>query len=204
MSWLSSVSSGLGFFGMWTFGRSNKQTGPPSKKVPYVPDLRTLELTGDLIGHSGAVQVWFHECTNYFNMLSQQCFNNPVLLFSQMFVSFGESGLVTCSTDHLLIVWKNGERQSHLRSLALFQKLEENGGLWADIFNPLVAALKKERCRAVSWLIYCNDCLPLHQKQYLTCKVKYLISETKSLHILFPALEYDADLKSHILWSVWD
>ncbi|XP_068429517.1 WD repeat-containing protein 41 [Clinocottus analis] len=91
-----------GFFGMWTFGRSNKQTGLPTKKVPDVPHIRTLELTGDLIGHSGAVQ---------------------------MFVSFGENGLVTCSTDHLLILWKNGERQSHLRSLALFQKLEENGGL---------------------------------------------------------------------------
>uniref|UniRef100_A0A8C9YS74 WD repeat domain 41 n=1 Tax=Sander lucioperca TaxID=283035 RepID=A0A8C9YS74_SANLU len=91
-----------GLFGMWTFGRSNKQTGPPSKKVMDVPNIRTLELTGDLIGHSGAVQ---------------------------MFVSFRENGLVTCSTDHLLILWKNGERQSHLRSLALFQKLEENGGL---------------------------------------------------------------------------
>uniref|UniRef100_A0A8C2WR85 WD repeat domain 41 n=1 Tax=Cyclopterus lumpus TaxID=8103 RepID=A0A8C2WR85_CYCLU len=92
-----------GFFGMWTFGRSNKQTGLPSKKVADVPPhIRTLELTGDLIGHSGAVQ---------------------------MFASFGENGLLTCSTDHLLILWKNGERQSHLRSLALFQKLEENGGL---------------------------------------------------------------------------
>lgn len=91
-----------GFFGMWTFGRSSKQTVPPSKKIIDVPNIRTLELTGDLIGHSGAVQ---------------------------MFVSFKENGLVTCSTDHLLILWKNGERQSHLRSLALFQKLEENGGL---------------------------------------------------------------------------
>ncbi|XP_040012462.1 WD repeat-containing protein 41 isoform X2 [Xiphias gladius] len=91
-----------GFFGMWTFGRSNKQSGPPSKKVTDVPNIRTLELTGDLIGHSGAVQ---------------------------MFVSFRENGLVTCSTDHLLILWKNGERQSHLRSLALFRKLEEKGGL---------------------------------------------------------------------------
>lgn len=47
----------------------------------------------------------------------------------QMFVGFGEDGLVTCSADHLLILWKNGERQSRLRSQALFQKLEENGGL---------------------------------------------------------------------------
>ncbi|KAM3873743.1 WD repeat-containing protein 41 [Diretmus argenteus] len=91
-----------GFFGMWSFGRPNKQTGLPSKKIMEIPSIRTLELMGDLIGHSGAVQ---------------------------MFVSFGEKGLVTCSTDHLLILWKNGERQSHLRSLALFQKLEENGGL---------------------------------------------------------------------------
>ncbi|XP_068609045.1 WD repeat-containing protein 41 [Brachionichthys hirsutus] len=91
-----------GFFGMWNFGRSNKQTCAASKKDSDVPNLRTLELTGDLIGHSGAVQ---------------------------MFLSFGENGLVTCSADHLLILWKDGERQSRLRSLALFQKLEENGGL---------------------------------------------------------------------------
>uniref|UniRef100_A0A665T3X6 WD repeat domain 41 n=1 Tax=Echeneis naucrates TaxID=173247 RepID=A0A665T3X6_ECHNA len=90
-----------GFFGLWNFGRSNKQSGPP-KKIMDVPNIRTLELTGDLIGHSGAVQ---------------------------MFVSFKENGLVTCSADHLLILWKNGERQSHRRSLALFKKLEENGGL---------------------------------------------------------------------------
>ncbi|XP_073334825.1 WD repeat-containing protein 41 [Pagrus major] len=99
---LPAEPASAGFFGMWTFSRSNKQTGPPSKKVMDVPNIRMLELTGDLIGHSGAVQ---------------------------MFVSFGENGLVTCSADHLLILWKNGERQSHLRSLALFQKLEENGGL---------------------------------------------------------------------------
>ncbi|XP_029601753.1 WD repeat-containing protein 41 isoform X1 [Salmo trutta] len=99
---LPAEPASAGFFGMWTFGRSNKQVGPPVKKVLELPSLRTLELTGDLIGHSGAVQ---------------------------MFVSFGEKGLVTCSTDHLLIAWKNRERESHLRSLALFRKLEENGGL---------------------------------------------------------------------------
>uniref|UniRef100_A0A673HG29 WD repeat-containing protein 41-like n=1 Tax=Sinocyclocheilus rhinocerous TaxID=307959 RepID=A0A673HG29_9TELE len=89
-----------GFFGMFgTFGRSSKQTGPPAKKIPEVPGLRSLELIGDLIGHSGAVQ---------------------------MFLSFKEKGLVTCSTDHLLIIWKDGEFQSQLRSLAVFQKLEEN------------------------------------------------------------------------------
>ncbi|XP_051537105.1 WD repeat-containing protein 41 [Myxocyprinus asiaticus] len=92
-----------GFFGMFgTFGRSSKQSGPPAKKLPEVPGLRSLELTGDLIGHSGAVQ---------------------------MFLSFKEKGLVTCSTDHLVIVWKDGELQSQLRSLALFQKLEDNQGL---------------------------------------------------------------------------
>uniref|UniRef100_A0A3B4AXU7 Uncharacterized protein n=1 Tax=Periophthalmus magnuspinnatus TaxID=409849 RepID=A0A3B4AXU7_9GOBI len=90
------------FFGLLTFGRGSKQTGPPSKKVFDVPNLKMLELIGDLIGHSGPIQ---------------------------MFVSFKENGLVTCSADHLLILWKNGERQSHLRSLALFQKLEESGSL---------------------------------------------------------------------------
>nr|XP_057912107.1 WD repeat-containing protein 41 isoform X2 [Doryrhamphus excisus] len=91
-----------GFFGMWNFGRSSKQTCPPSNKTVDLPNIRTLELTGDLIGHSGAVQ---------------------------MFVAFKENGLVTCSADHQLILWKNGEKQSHLRSLALFQKLEGKGGL---------------------------------------------------------------------------
>ncbi|XP_061553839.1 WD repeat-containing protein 41 isoform X5 [Phycodurus eques] len=91
-----------GFFGMWTLGRSSKQTCPASKKTPDPPAIRTLELTGDLIGHSGAVQ---------------------------MFLAFPENGLVTCSADHQLILWKNGEKRSQLRSLALFRKLEENGGL---------------------------------------------------------------------------
>uniref|UniRef100_A0A3Q1GU12 WD repeat domain 41 n=1 Tax=Acanthochromis polyacanthus TaxID=80966 RepID=A0A3Q1GU12_9TELE len=99
---LPAEPASAGFFGMWNFSRTNKQSGPPSKKVMDIPNIRMLELTGDLIGHSGAVQ---------------------------MFVSFKENGLVTCSTDHLLILWKNGERQSHLRSLALFRKLEEKGGL---------------------------------------------------------------------------
>lgn len=99
---LPAEPASAGFFGMLTFGRSGKHSGAPSKKVLEVPNLKMLELIGDLIGHSGAVQ---------------------------MFVSFRDNGLVTCSTDHLLILWKNEERQSHLRSLTLFQKLEENGGL---------------------------------------------------------------------------
>lgn len=63
---MSSVyfSSGLlslsGFFGMFgTFGRSSKQSCPPVMKLPEVPGLRSLELNGDLIGHSGAVQVQY-------------------------------------------------------------------------------------------------------------------------------------------------
>ncbi|KAJ8286959.1 hypothetical protein GJAV_G00045350 [Gymnothorax javanicus] len=99
---LPAEPASTGFFGMWTFGRSSKQTSQQVKKVPEVLSLRTLELTGDLIGHSGAVQ---------------------------MFVHFVDLGLVTCSADHLIIVWKNGERESRFRSLALFQKLEENQGL---------------------------------------------------------------------------
>uniref|UniRef100_A0A671RHQ1 WD repeat-containing protein 41-like n=1 Tax=Sinocyclocheilus anshuiensis TaxID=1608454 RepID=A0A671RHQ1_9TELE len=97
---LPAEAASSGFFGMFgTFGRSSKQTGPPAKKIPEVPGLCSLELMGDLIGHSGAVQ---------------------------MFLSFKEKGLVTCSSDHLLIIWKDGELQSQLRSLAVFQKLEEN------------------------------------------------------------------------------
>uniref|UniRef100_A0A3Q2E6P0 WD repeat domain 41 n=1 Tax=Cyprinodon variegatus TaxID=28743 RepID=A0A3Q2E6P0_CYPVA len=99
---LAAEPASAGFFGMWSFGRSSKQPGPQAKKVLEIPNLKTLELIGDLIGHSGAIQ---------------------------MFLSFKEKGLVTCSTDHLLILWKDGERQSRLRSQALFQKLEENGGL---------------------------------------------------------------------------
>ncbi|KAJ8261258.1 hypothetical protein COCON_G00169810 [Conger conger] len=91
-----------GFFGMWTFGRPSKQASLQAKKVPEVSGLRTLELTGDLIGHSGAVQ---------------------------MFVYFVDLGLVTCSTDQLIIVWKSGERESRFRSLALFHKLEDSQGL---------------------------------------------------------------------------
>ncbi|KAK1803593.1 hypothetical protein P4O66_021009 [Electrophorus voltai] len=100
---LAAEPASTGFFGMFgTFGRSGKQAGAPTKKLLEVPGLRSLELIGDLIGHSGAVQ---------------------------MFVSFGVKGLVTCSADHLLIVWKDGKRESQLRSLALFQKLEQSGGL---------------------------------------------------------------------------
>lgn len=91
------------FFGMWGFGRANKQ--PPNQQVKKGADclvLRSLELTGDLIGHSGAVQ---------------------------MFLPFNDSVLVTCSTDHLIMLWKDGERESRLRSLDLFNKLEQNKGL---------------------------------------------------------------------------
>lgn len=98
---LPAEPASAGFFGMWSFGRSSKQ-GPTPKKVLEDPGLKTLEFIGDLIGHSGAVQ---------------------------MFVNFGQRGLVTCSSDHLLIVWRDGEMQSHLRSLELFQKLEENQNL---------------------------------------------------------------------------
>ncbi|XP_062868274.1 WD repeat-containing protein 41 isoform X2 [Trichomycterus rosablanca] len=92
------ASSGLlGLFGH--FGRSSKETVVPAKKHLDVAGLRTLQLIGDLIGHSGAVQ---------------------------MFVSFAERGVVTCSADHLVIVWKDGEKETQLRSLALLQKLDMN------------------------------------------------------------------------------
>lgn len=60
--WVINLFSLSGFFGMFgTFGRSSKQTGPPAKKIPEVPGLRSLELIGDLIGHSGAVQVRYED-----------------------------------------------------------------------------------------------------------------------------------------------
>lgn len=60
-----------------TFGRSSKQSCPPAKKIPEVPGLRSLELTGDLIGHSGAVQV--QECgMDDFSLTSGiECFSRP-------------------------------------------------------------------------------------------------------------------------------
>uniref|UniRef100_A0A1D5QTQ4 WD repeat-containing protein 41 n=1 Tax=Macaca mulatta TaxID=9544 RepID=A0A1D5QTQ4_MACMU len=89
-----------GFFNMWGFGRVNKQASQPVKKQQENATSCSLELIGDLIGHSSSVE---------------------------MFLYFEDHGLVTCSADHLIILWKNGERESGLRSLRLFQKLEENG-----------------------------------------------------------------------------
>uniref|UniRef100_U3IJ81 WD repeat domain 41 n=1 Tax=Anas platyrhynchos platyrhynchos TaxID=8840 RepID=U3IJ81_ANAPP len=88
-----------GFFNMWGFGRANKQANQAAKKTQENTTMHFLELVGDLIGHSSAVQ---------------------------MFLYFGELGLVTCSADHLIILWKDGERESRLRSLTLFQKLAQN------------------------------------------------------------------------------
>ncbi|XP_033618802.1 WD repeat-containing protein 41 [Fukomys damarensis] len=92
-----------GFFNMWGFGRVNKQASQPVKKQQENATSSSLELIGDLIGHSSSVE---------------------------MFLYFEDHGLVTCSADHLIILWKNGERESGLRSLKLFQKLEENGDLY--------------------------------------------------------------------------
>ncbi|KAI4583547.1 hypothetical protein MJG53_020711, partial [Ovis ammon polii x Ovis aries] len=92
-----------GFFNMWGFGRVNKQASHPVKKQQENATSCSLELIGDLIGHSSSVE---------------------------MFLYFEDHGLVTCSADHLIILWKNGERESGLRSLKLFQKLEENGDLY--------------------------------------------------------------------------
>ncbi|NXG21246.1 WDR41 protein, partial [Grallaria varia] len=91
-----------GFFNMWGFGRANKQANQAAKKMQENTPVYFLELVGDLIGHSSAVQ---------------------------MFLYFGELGLATCSADHLIILWKDGERESSLRSLTLFQKLAQNRDL---------------------------------------------------------------------------
>ncbi|XP_040081853.1 WD repeat-containing protein 41 isoform X3 [Oryx dammah] len=94
------------FFNMWGFGRVNKQASHPVKKQQENATSCSLELIGDLIGHSSSVE---------------------------MFLYFEDHGLVTCSADHLIILWKNGERESGLRSLKLFQKLEENGDLYLSV-----------------------------------------------------------------------
>ncbi|XP_039398770.1 WD repeat-containing protein 41 [Mauremys reevesii] len=91
-----------GFLNMWGFGRANKHASQTAKKMQESTSSYSLELIGDLIGHSSAVQ---------------------------MFLYFSELGLVTCSADHLIILWKDGERESRLRSLTLFQKLEQNDDL---------------------------------------------------------------------------
>ncbi|XP_068105146.1 WD repeat-containing protein 41 [Hyperolius riggenbachi] len=91
-----------GFFSMWGFGKANKQSNQTVKKTNENGIVATLELIGDLIGHSSSVQ---------------------------MFLYFQDHGLVTCSADHLVILWKEGKRESRLRSLLLFQKLEQNGDL---------------------------------------------------------------------------
>ncbi|NXP63390.1 WDR41 protein, partial [Chloropsis cyanopogon] len=97
-----------GFFNMWGFGRANKQANQAAKKMQENTPVYFLELVGDLIGHSSAVQV---------------------VVSLHMFLYFGELGLATCSADHLIILWKDGERESSLRSLTLFKKLAQNGDL---------------------------------------------------------------------------
>ncbi|CAI5787428.1 repeat-containing 41 isoform X1 [Podarcis lilfordi] len=91
-----------GFFSMWGFGRTSKQASHAAKKPPESTTVFSLDLLGDLIGHSLAVQ---------------------------MFLYFSEHGLATCSADHLVILWKDGERESRLRSLLLFHKLEHSEDL---------------------------------------------------------------------------
>ncbi|XP_073440240.1 WD repeat-containing protein 41 isoform X1 [Dendrobates tinctorius] len=93
-----------GFFTMWGFGKPGKPSNHTVKKPADPGIIASLELIGDLIGHSSSVQ---------------------------MFLYFQDHGLVTCSADHLIILWKEGRRESRLRSLLLFQKLEQNGDLRA-------------------------------------------------------------------------
>ncbi|OCU02421.1 WD repeat-containing protein 41 [Xenopus laevis] len=99
---LQAESVPAGFFSMWGFGKTAKQSSHAVKKTQDTGIIATLELIGNLIGHSGSVQ---------------------------MFLYFKDHGLVTCSADHLIIIWKEGHRESRLRSLMLFQKLEQNGDL---------------------------------------------------------------------------
>ncbi|XP_018412776.1 PREDICTED: WD repeat-containing protein 41 [Nanorana parkeri] len=91
-----------GFFTMWGFGKGSKQYNQTVKKTNDDGIVASLNLIGDLIGHSSSVQMFLH---------------------------FQDHGLVTCSADQLIILWKEGKRESRIRSLMLFQKLEQNGDL---------------------------------------------------------------------------
>ncbi|XP_063819728.1 WD repeat-containing protein 41 isoform X2 [Pseudophryne corroboree] len=99
---LQAESVPAGFFSIWGFGKSGRHSNHAVKKTPDSGIVASLELIGDLIGHSSSVQ---------------------------MFLYFHAHGLVTCSADHLIIIWKEGKQVSRLRSLLLFQKLEQNGDL---------------------------------------------------------------------------
>ncbi|KAM5192993.1 WD repeat-containing protein 41 [Mantella aurantiaca] len=99
---LQAESVPAGFFMMWGFGKGSKQSNQTLRKTNENGIVASLELIGDLIGHSSSVQ---------------------------MFLYFQDHGLVTCSADQLIILWKEGKRESRLRSLLLFQKLEQNGDL---------------------------------------------------------------------------
>ncbi|PKU37925.1 wd repeat-containing protein 41 [Limosa lapponica baueri] len=50
------TGSHVGFFNIWGFGRANKQANQAAKKVQENTPVYFLELVGDLIGHSSAVQ----------------------------------------------------------------------------------------------------------------------------------------------------
>lgn len=47
----------LGFFSMWGFGKSGKQSNHTAKRAADTGIIASLELIGDLIGHSSSVQV---------------------------------------------------------------------------------------------------------------------------------------------------
>ncbi|CAH2297249.1 WD repeat-containing 41 [Pelobates cultripes] len=91
-----------GFFGLLGFGKASKQASQAAKKIQDSGVVASLDLIGDLIGHSASVQ---------------------------MFLYFNDHSLVTCSADQLVIIWKEGKTESRLRSLLLFKKLDENNGL---------------------------------------------------------------------------
>uniref|UniRef100_A0A8C5PV31 WD repeat domain 41 n=1 Tax=Leptobrachium leishanense TaxID=445787 RepID=A0A8C5PV31_9ANUR len=89
-----------GFFSMLGFGKANKQASQSLNKVPENGIVASLDLIGDLIGHSSSVQ---------------------------MFIYFEEDhSLVTCSADQLIIIWKEGKIESRLRSQLLFKILDES------------------------------------------------------------------------------
>lgn len=117
--WVSSLCP-AGFFGMWTFSRSNKQTGPPTKKVTDVPNIRMLELTGDLIGHSGAVQVRF---TSY-ELFCSWCHSSVLTIFCSCVRCSWTSGRTVWSRVRRITCWSCGRTESGSLTCAAWRFLK--------------------------------------------------------------------------------
>lgn len=89
----------------------------------------------DSVLHIFVISSFFKLCWKCSPVLSLTTWVHYIAVSLQMFLYFSDHGLATCSADHLIILWKDGERESRLRSLMLFHKLEQNGDLQLRIWD---------------------------------------------------------------------